>query len=107
MFTDPSPDFLDRSSGACRYWCAPQKSLNVVRQIAGREVTLLRLLPQTFEADGFEIARHIRLQTRYRYRLTVQHLQDGIEYRFALERRAACEQLIKNRTERVNIGART
>ena len=68
---------------------------------------MVRFLSQTFEADCLEIPWNVRLQAGHGDRLAVQNLQDGVQRRFSLKRRAAGQQLIENGPERVDIGGWT
>src|SRR5436853_7942916 len=101
MFANPSPNLFDRSPRASLDWRTSLKSLNVIRQLTRRCVAVLWLLSQAFEANCFEIARHIRLQLSYRHRFAMQHLQDRVQQRFSLEWRTASQQFVKDGSQRV------
>src|SRR3954464_6723989 len=94
MFSDPAPDFFHCSRRASVDWLASKESLDVVRELTGGRIAMKRLLSQALQADGFQVARNIRLQIRDRDWLGMHDLQDRFQNRLALERRAAGEQLV-------------
>ena len=57
-------------------------------------------------ADGFQIARHVGLETGHRNWLVMEHLQDGSQRRLARERRPARQKFVEDRAEGIDIRRR-
>ncbi len=81
--------------------------MQVIGQLTGRVIAVARFLSQAFEADRFEVPGNIRLQVGHGDRFAVQNLQDGVQRCLSLKRRPAGQQLVENRSQRVNIGGWT
>ena len=62
-------------------------TIQVVGELLGRLVSLLRLLVQAFQADGLEITCDPRHEPRRGYRVVLDDLADGVDRRLAHEGR--------------------
>jgi hypothetical protein len=63
-------------------------------------------LRQALQADRFEVAGDRGLELPGRDRVVVEHLEDGVERGLAEERRAAGEEFVQDRPERVDVDRR-
>ena len=71
-----------------------------------RRIAALGSLFQTFEADGFQIARSGGIQQAGSDRLELEDLSKRVRGRFAQERRAGGQQLIEDGAEGIDIALR-
>ncbi len=69
----------------------------------GRGVAQIDRLLEALQADEFEFAVHGRVQVARRHRFLFQHEQKRIDRVRGLERRAAGEQFVEDRAERVDV----
>jgi hypothetical protein len=67
----------------------------------------VRLLVQAFQADRFQVVRHLGLDMGRRHRLLGPHLHQGVQHRGSLEGRPAREHLVQDRSQRVDVCRRT
>src|SRR5262249_29892852 len=86
---------------------APEETLDLLRQLQGAAVALVRFLPEAFEADGLKIPRDVRLEAGHRHRLGVQHLQDGFQWRLPPEGRPTGQQFVEDGPESIDVCGRT
>ena len=73
---------------------------------AARAVAPGRLLVQAFQADRFQVMRHLGLNARGRHRLLVLHLVQRVQDGGALERRPAGQQLVEDGPQGIDVGRR-
>ncbi len=84
-------------------WSIFNVAAQVVRQLAGRCIAMLRFAGRGFENDGFEIARHIRVDRARCWKLMIANTigQRLGNIKCWLARR----EFIQSQAERVNVGA--
>ena len=80
-----------------------QEAVEVFHQRLRRRIAAGRLFLQTFQAEGFQVGRHARIEQARRKRLLVHYILQRIGERLAHERGAAGEEVIKNRAERIDV----
>ena len=101
---NPAPEVFGGSPRARFDWAALQKTVQVVRQLAGALIPLARFFSQALVTDCLEIAWNIRLQAGHGDGLDVQNLQNGVQRSRSLERGTAGEQLIEYCAKCVDVG---
>ena len=85
---------------------AGQEPPQVLGQRGGRVVPLGRVLLQALQRDRLDVARQARHQPRRRHRLGRLDLLERLQHRRPPERRAAGQQLVEDRPQRVDVGRR-
>ena len=80
--------------------------LQVRRQPFGAAVAFLRLLPQAFQADHFEVAPHLGVEAGRRHRLVAHDLNERIERVLGLKWRPPGQQFVKHGSQPVHVGRR-
>ena len=85
---------------------AVEVSLEVVGQLSCAGITLRRVFAEAFQADDLEIPADPRLQPARRDRLLGPHEHQRADRRRTLQRHSACEHLVEDHSERVDIGRR-
>ena len=78
----------------------------VKSQVLGGGITAAGFLPQALQANGFEVARHGRLEAPGRYRLVLPHQAQRRINRRRRERRAAGQGFVEDRPQAINIHRR-
>src|SRR5438105_2827793 len=85
---------------------AIEESAQVVRESRGIGVALARLLLQALQADRLEVAGDLGLKPSRRNGLQSPHHLQRLDQGRPLERRAAGEELVEDRAERVQVRQR-
>ena len=80
--------------------------MQVVGQILCARVAAGRVLVQALQANGFQVARHPRVDPRRRRRFLGDHPALGLDRGRPVERRAPGESLVQDRAQRVDVRRR-
>ena len=83
------------------------KTLQIVGKRSRTFVTRRSFLLKAFEADRFQVARDLGVQSRRRNRLLRQDLPLCFRRCFGTERRPSGQQFVKRRPQRIDIGGRS
>src|SRR4051812_165452 len=79
---------------------AREKPTKVIREPVRAGVALEGVLVETLQANRFQVGRDGWLEALGRYRIVVEHLQNGIERRFTQEWGPAGQEFVKNGSQR-------
>ncbi len=82
-------------------------TLQLVQQVGRGRVPCRRLLLQALQADRLQVAVDGTVALRRRDRVVLGHLPQRLDGRRAEERRAARQQRVENRAQRVHVGGRS
>jgi len=99
----PAPRLFEAPDGPRLNRFVREESSQFISQVLGRLVAAGRLLLQTLQADRFQIERHSRIDCVRSDRLAVEHFGQSLLNRFANKRRPARQQMIENRTQRIDV----
>ena len=102
----PPPGHAKKADAAGQDGFAAEDAVQVVGQRLGRRIARVRLLLEAFQADRFQVERQPALQPTGRHRVLKTHLLERIDRGRAPKRRAAGQQLVKDRTERIYVRRR-
>ena len=95
---------LPAAHGTGQDRAAVEESLQVVGQLAGRDVSLRNGFLQALEHDRFQIAGNVRGQIARRERLALENLPQSIDAARRLKGRAAGQQRVQYRPEGIDVG---
>ncbi len=97
---------IDRSSArrTCQYRLAVCEPAEVIGQQLCARITPRRILLQAFEADRLEISRHARAEPARRNGILARHDGESRFDRAGDERRATGQQLVEDRSQRIDVG---
>ena len=102
----PDDDPLARPHGAGPDRLAGPEAPEVVSQVLGGGITAAGFLPQALQANGFEVARHGRLEASRRHRLVLPHQAQRRINRRRRERRATGQGFVEDGPQAVNVHRR-
>src|SRR6476619_5338028 len=99
MAAHPAPRLLNRHDGSRPDGLVAEETSDILRQLQGAAVALAGFLPEALEADGLQIAWHVRLEAGHGHRLVVEYLHDGRQRRRPRERGPAGQQFVEDGPE--------
>ena len=102
----PDDDSLARPHGAGPDRLTGLEAPEVDSQVLGGGIAAAGFLPQALQANGFEVARHGRLEAAGRHRLVLPHQAQRRINRRRRERRAAGQGFVEDRPQAINIHRR-
>ncbi len=79
-------------------------AIQVVRQRLSAGIATMGRLGQALQADRLQVARDLELELRWRHRLLLEDLDDGLHRRRPFERRPAGEHLVEDRSQGIDVG---
>ena len=99
----PAPQPFRLADGTGLNGLAAESALQVVGQFLRRAVALLWRLLQAFQADGLQVAVHVRVEGVRRFRVALHDLEERFQVCGALEGRPAGKHLIEDGAEAVDV----
>jgi hypothetical protein len=103
---NPLGPALPRAGRPGQDWLVGDEPPQVLRQRRGGRIPAAGRLLQTFQANRFQIARHLRPQLARRDGLLRRDLDDHVKLRLALERGPAGQALVQDLPHRVHVRSR-
>ena len=91
------------ANGPCQNRFAANIASKIIRQLFATLIAISGLLLESFTANGLQVDRYTRLQFTWLDRIPMNHLNQCIHHAIGYKRRSARNQLIKNRSERIDI----
>src|SRR5204863_1094287 len=85
---------------------ASQKAAQVLGKRFRAGISLDGLFFEAFQTDSLQVARHMRLQARWRHWLLRAHLFECVERRRSSERRPSGHGGVKYGSQRIDVGRR-
>ncbi|MBI4324265.1 MAG: hypothetical protein HY674_03285 [Chloroflexi bacterium] len=101
----PAPDLAGRAERPRLDRLTGLKAREFVGQRLRRGIAALAFFLQAPQADRFQVAQHAGIEQARRQRLGVQHEVQRLGQGLGLERRAARQQVIERRAQRIHVRA--
>src|SRR5207245_10150191 len=101
----PAPGLLEQIRAPRMDGLVLEETLEILRQLLGRRVALLRRLGQSLQNDGLQLDRQGFIEASRRTRLIAVNLPKKFLPIFSWKDGLQCQEFVKGRTQAVDIGA--
>src|SRR5690242_10094734 len=105
MPAGPLAEFIQRARRTGDYWPSLKKPLQILGQLLGAFIALVRLLGHRLEDDGLEINRNVPIPMSQRFGACSHSLEKKLYVAGVLGRMHEGGQLVERHAERIDVGA--